>query len=55
MAALSNVSEEIEQQYTSYSKLHLELKEKPVAAENPENPEEVKTEYKLMYSNGAAV
>ncbi len=45
LAALSNVSEEIEQQYMSYSKLYLELKEKAqLVAENREKTlEEVKT------------
>lgn len=45
LAALLNVSEEIEQQYMSYSKLYLELKEKAqLVAENREKTlEEVKT------------
>ncbi len=45
LAALSNVSEEIERQYESYSKLYLELKEKAqLVAENREKTlEEVKT------------
>jgi len=45
LAALSNVSEEIEQHYISYSKLYLELKEKAqLVAENREKTlEEVKT------------
>ena len=45
LAALSNVSEEIERQYESYSKLYLELKEKAqLVADNREKTlEEVKT------------
>jgi structural maintenance of chromosomes protein 5 len=45
LAALANVSEEIERQYESYSKLYLELKEKAqLVAENREKTlEEVKT------------
>jgi chromosome segregation ATPase len=45
LAALANVSEEIERQYESYSKLYLELKEKmQLVAENREKTlEEVKT------------
>ena len=45
LAALSNVSEDIERQYESYSKLYLELKEKAqLVAENREKTlEEVKT------------
>ena len=45
LAALADVSEEIERQYESYSKLHLELKEKAqLVAENREKTlEEVKT------------
>ena len=45
LAALSNVSEEIERQYESYSKLYLELKEKAqLVAENREKTlEEIKT------------
>jgi structural maintenance of chromosomes protein 5 len=45
LAALSSVSEEIERQYESYSKLYLELKEKAqLVAENREKTlEEVKT------------
>ena len=45
LAALSNVSEEIERMYESYSKLYLELKEKAqVVAENREKTlEELKT------------
>ncbi len=45
LAALANVSEDIERQYESYSKLYLELKEKAqVVAENREKTlEEVKT------------
>ena len=45
LAALANVSEDIERQYESYSKLYLELKEKAqLVAENREKTlEEVKT------------
>ena len=45
LSALSNISEEIERQYESYSKLYLELKEKAqLVAENREKTlEEVKT------------
>ncbi len=45
LAALTNVSEDIERQYESYSKLYLELKEKAqLVAENREKTlEEVKT------------
>ena len=45
LAALTSVSEEIERQYESYSKLYLELKEKAqLVAENREKTlEEVKT------------
>jgi chromosome segregation ATPase len=45
LSALSNISEEIERQYESYSKLYLELKEKAqLVAENREKTlEEIKT------------
>ena len=45
LAALANVSEDIERQYESYSKLYLELKEKAqLVEENREKTlEEVKT------------
>lgn len=52
LAALSDVSEDIERQYESYSKLYLELKEKAeLVAENREKTlEEVKTRMQAWHS-----
>jgi chromosome segregation ATPase len=52
LAALSNVSEDIERQYESYSKLYLELKEKAeLVAENREKTlEEVRTRMQAWHS-----